>query len=106
METSNKDTIIKEAINKAGSKFCSVTFIKKTDGTERTIVFNPKEGIKLVSGNNAEAVAKRKANNPRLVNVVDSTIANRESDRRNGWRSFDTETVVSLKVAGKLVELD
>jgi len=95
-----KDTIIKEAIKNSGSKFCSVTFIKKSNGEYRTVVFNSKEGVKLVTGNNAEAVAKRKINNPRIINVVDVTVANRETDRQKGWRSFDTADVISMKVDG------
>lgn len=94
-----KDTIIKAAIKAAGSKFCSVTFIKKT-GDERTITFNPKEGVKLVTGERAEAVANRKANNPTLINVVDTSIANKQDARKSAWRSFDTQTVVSMKVDG------
>lgn len=100
-----KSEIVKSHIQNAGSKFVSVTFIKKTTGEERTITFNPKEGCNLVSGNRAEATQKRKANNPNLINVVDSSIANREEDRRKGWRSFSSETVISMKVGGKQINL-
>lgn len=95
-----KSTIVKAAIQEAGSKFVSVTFIKKSTGEERTVIFNPKEGVKLVSGNNAETTAKRKVNNPNLISVVDASVANKEEDRRKGWRSFDSETVISMKVGG------
>jgi hypothetical protein len=106
MKTSIKAQIVKSVLSQAGSGFCSVTFIKKTDGSVRTLNFNPKEGVKLVTGENSQSVETRKKNNPNLVNVVDAQIANRADDRRQGWRSFDAESVISLKVGGVEVKLD
>lgn len=104
MKSSNKTQMIKALISNNGSKHMSVTFIKKSDGTERTIGFNPREGVKLVSGERAKATATRKANNPDLINVVDSGIANREEDRRNGWRSFRCDTVIRMSIGGEVIE--
>lgn len=98
---SNKTLMIAALLNSSGSKMVSVTFKKKTGDKEiRTMVFNPCEGSKSVTGENAQATYTRKANNPDLFNVIDSTVANREEDRRNGWRSFSGDTVISMKVGG------
>lgn len=103
-----KADIVRANIATAGSKFVSVTFIKKTTGEERTITFNPmedKRANKLKSGERAEATAKRKENNPDLINVIDTSIANKEADRRKGWRSFSADSVVSMTVGGVKVTL-
>lgn len=98
---STKSAIVKAIIENSGSKVLSVTFKKLTNGELRTIAFNPREGGKLVTGERAEATKTRKDNNPDIVNVVDASIANREADRRGGWRSFNCNTVVSIKTGGE-----
>lgn len=99
-QNSNVAEIVAAIIEKAGSKFVAVDFIKVSDGTKRTINFNPKEGVKLVTREKSKATATRKANNPTLINVVDAAIANRSEDRRNGWRSFYAESVVGIRING------
>lgn len=106
MKASNKAAQVKALLSTTGSKFCSVTFTKKSDGSSRTITFNPKEGMKLVTGNNAQASATRKKNNPNIINVVDASIANRADDRRDGWRSFDAETVLKLSIGGIVTKFE
>jgi hypothetical protein len=78
-----KRQIINNAKDAAGSRFVSVKF-RKTDGTKRTLVFNPRniDGIK--------GTAKT---------VSDKTVRVRDA-QLGQWRSFNLDRLISIKVNG------
>ena len=99
----NKATKIKSIIREAKSTIVSVTFTKK-DGTLRTMSFNArhKEGIKGLDASEQaqKAVETRKANNPNLIIVIDLAAKRKTKKPEASWRSFNCESVVSVKAGG------
>tara|TARA_R110000796_G_scaffold20283_1_gene60516 strand:+ start:324 stop:641 length:318 start_codon:yes stop_codon:yes gene_type:complete len=102
-----KSDKIKGIIRQARSTIISVRF-KKADGSLRTMSFNAryKDGIKGLDACESaqKAVETRKANNPDLINVIDLAAKRKTKKPAASWRSFQCETVVSIKSGGKVYE--
>lgn len=81
--TDAKRQIFRNAKDAAGSRFVSVKF-RKTDGSKRTIVFNPRDiaGIKGTAEVNPAATCR----------VRDVALGQ--------WRSFNLDRVISITVNG------
>jgi len=86
--TTNADRI-QAAIDKAGSHFVSVNFLKK-DGSERQLTFNPKQ-VGEIKGTG------RQCNDPDIFRIVEAS--------KGHWRSFDAKRVVTIKVNGEVTVL-
>lgn len=103
----NKADKIKSIIREARSSIISVKF-KKKDGTLRTMSFNARYKGKLKGLNASEsaqrAVETRKVNNPDLINVIDLAVKRKTKKEEASRRSFQCETVVSVKSGGKVYE--
>lgn len=82
--------IIRQALDKAGSTFVSVTFVKK-DGTERQATLNPRHYGEIKG-------TGRVTSDPNIFRFMDSKL--------NAWRSFDARRVISVKVKGQVIQLD
>ena len=78
--------LVQATIDRAGSHFVSVRFLKK-DGSERTMTINPKQ-VGEIKGTG------RQCSDPDVFRFVDSKLGQ--------WRSFDAKRVVSIKVNGEL----
>jgi len=81
--------LIQAAIDRAGSHFVSVTFIKK-NGDQRQLTFNPKQ-VGEIKGTG------RQCDDPDIFRVVESG--------KGQWRSFDAKRTVSIKVNGEVTVL-
>ena len=84
----NLADLIQATIDRAGSQFVSVTFVKK-DGTERQLTFNPKQ-IGEIKGTG------RQCNDPDIFRIVEAN--------KGQWRSFDAKRVISIKVNGEVTK--
>ena len=81
--------LIQATIDRAGSHFVSVTFLKR-NGEPRQLTFNPKPiGEILGTG--------RQCNDPDVFRVVEAS--------KGHWRSFDAKRTISIKVNGELTVL-
>lgn len=78
--------LVQATIDRAGSQFVSVRFLKK-DGEPRQLTFNPKT-IGEIKGTG------RQCDDPDIFRVVEST--------KGHWRSFDAKRVISMKVGGEV----
>lgn len=92
---------IRGLVKSAGSRFMSITFIKK-DGSERLMQIQPMALAKHVKGDKASesaqrAVETRKTNNPNLLNVWDV--------KKKAARSVNMDTVKRIAIAGNVWEL-
>ncbi len=97
----NRYNQIRGLVKSAGSRFMSITFIKK-DGSERLMQIQPMGLAKHVKGDKASesaqrAVATRATNNPNLLNVWDV--------HKKAARSVNMDTVLRLVIAGQTWEL-
>ena len=81
--------LIQSTIDRAGSHFVSVTFIKK-NGEQRQLTFNPKQ-IGEIKGTG------RQCDDPDIFRVVEAS--------KGQWRSFDAKRTVSIKVNGEVTVL-
>ena len=84
----NLADLVQATIDRAGSQFVSVTFVKK-DGTERQLTFNPKQ-IGEIKGTG------RQCNDPDIFRIVEAN--------KGQWRSFDAKRVISIKVNGEVTK--
>jgi hypothetical protein len=87
----DKTTLVKQFVFDAGSSIVSVKFIK-TDGTLRTLQFNPRDSKEIKGTGTA-------TKHPSIIRCRDFTIARTKSE--GAWRSFDCDRVVSIKAKGK-----
>ena len=87
----DKTTLVKQFVFDAGSSIVSVEFIK-TDGTLRTLQFNPRDSKEIKGTGTAAKPAS-------IIRCRDFTIARTKGE--GAWRSFDCDRVVSIKAKGK-----
>jgi len=80
--------LINEILLAAGSKFVTITFVKK-DGSERKITVNPKE-VGEIKGTGSTCA------DPNIFRVVDTKIGQ--------WRSFDARRVIKVATKGGSVD--
>ena len=85
----NHETIAK-LIDTAGSKLVSVRFTKK-DGSERQLTFNPADHADIKGTGNPTT-------DPNIFRIRDIKLGQ--------WRSFDARRCHSIKVGGKLTQLN
>jgi hypothetical protein len=78
---------IQAAIDKAGSHFVSVNFIKK-NGEPRQLTFNPRQ-VGEIKGTG------RQCDDPDIFRIVEAS--------KGQWRSFDAKRVVSIKVNKEVI---
>ena len=76
------------AFSTAGSQFVSVIFTKK-DGTERQMTINPMHFVEIKGTGKA-------CSDPNIFRVMDAKL--------NQWRSIDARRVISVKVAGQIIQ--
>ena len=99
----NTNEEFKKLLERNGSKIMRITF-KKKNGDIRHVSTNPKY-VNLVdkykSESTKQAVETRKKNNPTLVNVIDLV---KKRKGGSGYVSFYTESIVSVKAGGEVVE--
>ena len=79
---------IRSAIDRAGSRLVSVTFIK-ANGEQRQLTWNPKH-VGEIKGTGT------KCEDPNVFRVMDI--------RLNQWRSFRADRVVEIKVNGEITK--
>ena len=79
--------VVSEAIEFAGSRFVSVTFVKK-DGSERQLTFNPRHHGEVKGTGHV-------TKDPNIFRVMDIKL--------NAWRSFDARRVIDIKVGGQII---
>jgi len=77
--------IIQEIIEKAGSTFISVVFLKK-DGTERSLRFNPRDFSEIKGTGTASS-------DPNIFRIRE--VQNKEEGKTT-WRSFDARRVLKI----------
>ena len=80
---------IKSLIERAGSTYVSVTFIKK-DGSERQLTFNPADHNEIKGTGD--------------VSKVDENIFRVRDNELQQWRSFDARRVIKIKSKGQVTE--
>ena len=85
----NHETV-SELIDSAGSKLVSVRFIKK-DGSQRQLTFNPADTADIKGTGNP-------TQDPNIFRIRDIKLGQ--------WRSFDARRCLSIKVGGKLTQLN
>jgi hypothetical protein len=90
-----RHTVIRQAIQNAGSSFVSVQFIKK-DGTTRVMTFNPRD-INEVKGTG------HVCSDPNIFRVREAQ--NKDNDRKPAWRSFDARRVIKISTKGQAIHL-
>lgn len=86
----SNSTIIRKAIDSAGSQFVSVQFVKQ-DGSERTLTFNPRDFNEIKGTGHT-------CTDPNIFRVRDIKL--------NAWRSFDARRTLSIRVNGVITKLD
>ena len=79
---------IRSAIDRAGSRLVSVTFIK-ANGEQRQLTWNPKH-VGEIKGTGT------KCEDPNVFRVMDIKL--------NQWRSFRADRVVEIKVNGEITK--
>ena len=89
MANKARHELIRQAIEKAGSTFVSVDFLKK-DGTERRITFNPRDWNE-VKGTGAAC------SNPNIFRIRE---VNNKEEGTTTWRSFDATRVLKIRANG------
>lgn len=80
--------LVQATIDRAGSHFVSVNFIKK-NGEERQLTFNPRQ-VGEIKGTG------RQCTDPDIFRIVEAS--------KGQWRSFDAKRVVSIKVNGEIIK--
>jgi hypothetical protein len=86
---------LQKIIEKAGSSFVSVTFVKK-DGSERQMTFNPRDW------NEIKGTGSR-CNDPNIFRIRE---VNNKEEGRTSWRSFDARRVLKACANGSEVVWD
>lgn len=81
--------IVRDIIQKAGSSFVSVAFLKK-DGTERQITFNPRDWNEVKGTGTA-------CSNPNIFRIRE---VNNKEEGKTTWRSFDATRVLRIRANG------
>lgn len=82
--------VISKVIESAGSKLVSVRFTKK-DGSERQLTFNPADFADIKGTGHPTT-------DPNIFRIRDIKLGQ--------WRSFDARRCHSIKVDGKLTQLE
>jgi len=93
--TKPRHEVIQEIIEKAGSTFVSVDFIKK-DGTERHITFNPKDWNEIKG-------TGKPCGDPNIFRIRE---VNNKEEGKTTWRSFDARRAVKVRANGSEVRWD
>ena len=86
----NNAILLREAMDKSGSRVMSTVHIKK-DGTERITVFNPKHIGTIKGTGHPIKDPEAKAN---LFKVMDLTL------NPAAWRSIDARRLIRIRVGG------
>jgi len=81
--------IIRDIIQKAGSKLVSVNFLKK-DGTERQITFNPRDWNEIKGTGST-------CDDPNIFRIRE---VNNKEEGKTTWRSFDATRVLRIRANG------
>lgn len=89
MNNKARHEIIRDIIQKAGSSFVSVAFLKK-DGTERQITFNPRDWNEVKGTGTA-------CSNPNIFRIRE---VNNKEEGKTTWRSFDATRVLKIRANG------
>jgi len=87
--TKQRHEIIRQMIEKAGSTFVSVDFLKK-DGAERHITFNPRDWNEIKGTGSA-------CSNPNVFRIRE---VNNKEEGKTTWRSFDATRVLRIRANG------
>jgi len=87
--------IIRQIIEKAGSTFVSVDFLKK-DGAERHITFNPRDWNEIKGTGSA-------CSNPNVFRIRE---VNNKEEGKTTWRSFDATRVLRIRANGSETVFD
>jgi hypothetical protein len=87
--TQARHEIIRQMIERAGSTFVSVDFLKK-DGSERHITFNPRDW------NEVKGTGKA-CDNPNIFRIRE---VNNKEEGKTTWRSFDATRVLRIRANG------
>lgn len=101
LKKDEKYEFIKKKLEEAGSKFITISFVKK-DGSDRQMNIQYKAMMSRLKGDEAsdsakQAVKTRKENNPNLVAVYDV--------QKHAIRQINMDTVYKLTFAGEVYEL-
>ena len=89
MKNQARHEIVRDIIEKAGSGFVSVAFLKK-DGTVRQITFNPRDWNEIKgTGKGCE--------NPNIFRIRE---VNNKEEGKTTWRSFDATRVLRIRANG------
>lgn len=89
MKAKARHEIIRDMIERAGSSFVSVSFLKK-DGTERQITFNPRDWNEIKGTGTA-------CSNPNVFRIRE---VNNKEEGKTTWRSFDATRVLRVRANG------
>lgn len=87
--------IISKIIEKAGSTWVSVDFLKK-DGTLRSLRFNPKD-FNEIKGTG------KSCSNPNIFRIRE--VSNKEEGKTT-WRSFDATRTLAIRARGEETKFD
>ena len=90
----NHANLIKQFIRSNGSKFLSVTFIKK-DGSERTLNGH----IRHVAGHGGHNTVSH------IEKYVTLVLSKPDSNGQVQFRNVNTETITRLSCGGKVIEI-
>lgn len=90
MDPMKRHELIRQAIERAGSTFVSVDFLKK-DGSERQITFNPRDWNEVKGTGTA-------CSDPNIFRIRE---VNNKEEGKTTWRSFDARRVISIRVRGQ-----
>jgi len=92
MSNKARHEVVRDIIERAGSSFVSVNFLKK-DGTERQITFNPRDW------NEVKGTGKS-CDNPNIFRIRE---VNNKEEGKTTWRSFDATRVLRVRANGSEV---
>lgn len=95
MTVKARHEIIRDMIERAGSSFVSVNFLKK-DGTERQITFNPRDWNEVKGTGTA-------CSNPNVFRIRE---VNNKEEGKTTWRSFDATRVLRIRANGSEASFD
>ena len=95
MTVKARHEIIRDMIERAGSSFVSVNFLKK-DGTERQITFNPRDWNEVKGTGHT-------CSNPNVFRIRE---VNNKEEGKTTWRSFDATRVLRIRANGSEASFD
>ena len=95
MSNKARHEIVRDIIERAGSGFVSVNFLKK-DGSERQITFNPRDW------NEVKGTGKP-CENPNIFRIRE---VNNKEEGKTTWRSFDATRVLRIRANGSEAKWD